>query len=328
MVENLRVFIEAARQRGEPLDHVLLFGPPGLGKTTLAYIIAHEMESALRGTSGPVIEMVGDLAAILTNLDDHGVLFIDEIHRMSPSIEEVLDISRGQLFFKVREKKKGTAQYEKVTEGGQGKFHEVSEGPCTFLVNFTDYLDTGLFLDHRLTREMIRDMAAGKRFLNLFGYTGTATVHAAVGGAAATTTVDLSNTYLEWARRNLRLNGFRGDLHALEQADCLQWLAASRRERYGLIFLDPPTFSNSKRMTRDLDLQRDHTKLIAAAARLLTPDGVLLFASNFRKFELQTDELRGLECEDVSRATLPRDFERNPRIHRCWRITRGRGAAV
>ena len=244
-------------------------------------------------------------------------------------IEEVLDISRRQLFFKVREKKKGTAQYEKVTGGGQGVFHEVREGPCTFLVNFTDYIDTGLFLDHRLTREMIRELAPGRRFLNLFGYTGTATVHAAAGGAAATTTVDLSNTYLEWARRNLLRNGFRGDVHVLEQADCLQWLATSRRERYGLIYLDPPTFSNSKRMTRDLDLQRDHTKLIAAAARLLTLDGVLLFASNFRKFELRTgDELRGLECEDVSRATLPRDFERNPRIHRCWRITRSRGAAV
>ena len=243
------------------------------------------------------------------------------------TIEEVLDIPRSQLFFKVRERKKGTAQYEKV-EGGQGKFHEVCEGPCTFLVNFTDYLDTGLFLDHRLTREMIRQLAPGRRFLNLFGYTGTATVHAAAGGAVATTTIDLSNTYLEWARRNLALNGFRGSAHALEQADCVTWLAASRPERYGLIFLDPPTFSNSKRMTGNLDLQRDHAGLIIRAAQLLTRDGVLLFATNFRQFKLQTGEgLDGFQCEDVSRATLPRDFERNPRIHRCWRITRTPEAA-
>jgi len=238
------------------------------------------------------------------------------------TIEEVLDIPRSQLFFKVREKKRGTAQYEKV-EGGQGEFHEVREGPCTFLVNFTDYLDTGLFLDHRLTREVIRELAPGRRFLNLFGYTGTATVHAATGGAASTTTIDLSNTYLEWARRNLLRNGFSGPAHALEQADCVEWLGASRRVSYDLILLDPPTFSNSKRMAGNLDLQRDHARLIAQAARLLTRDGVLLFSTNFRQFELQAGEgLRGYECEDISRATLPRDFERNPRIHRCWRITR------
>jgi len=240
------------------------------------------------------------------------------------TIEETLDIPRTRLFFKVREKKRGVAQYEKV-EGGQGEFHEVREGSCTFLVNFTDYLDTGLFLDHRLTREMIRELAPGREFLNLFGYTGTATVHAAAGGAAATTTIDLSNTYLEWARRNLRRNGFHGSDHALVQADCVAWLATPRPERYGLIFLDPPTFSNSKRMAADLDLQRDHTTLIAAAAQLLRRDGVLLFSTNFRQFELQAGEgLGGFECKDISRATLPRDFERNPRIHRCWRITRTR----
>lgn len=243
------------------------------------------------------------------------------------AIEKVLEVPRGQLFFKVREKKRGTAQYEKLGVGSNGKVHEVREGPCTFLVNFTDYLDTGLFLDHRLTRELIRELAPGKRFLNLFGYTGTATVHAAAGGASTTTTLDLSNTYLEWAKRNLLRNGFGGAAHVLEQVDCMGWLAASRRERYGLIFLDPPTFSNSKRMARDLDLQRDHAVLIGRAARLLTRDGVLLFATNYRQFELRTEDgLHGFDCEDISRATLPRDFERNPRIHRCWRISRSGSA--
>jgi 23S rRNA (guanine2445-N2)-methyltransferase / 23S rRNA (guanine2069-N7)-methyltransferase len=238
------------------------------------------------------------------------------------TIEAVLEVPRGQLFFKVRERKKGTSQYEKLG-AGNGKFHEVREGPCTLLVNFTDYLDTGLFLDHRLTREMIRELAPGKRFLNLFGYTGSATVHAAAGGAVATTTLDLSNTYLDWARRNLQRNGFGGPAHALEQVDCMGWLAASRRERYGLIFLDPPTFSNSKRMARDLDLQRDHARLISQSVRLLTRDGVLLFSTNYRHFELQNqDGLHGFDCVEISRATLPRDFARNPRIHRCWRISR------
>lgn len=234
-------------------------------------------------------------------------------------LPHALGIPPEQIHFKMRRRQRGKSQYEK--QAAEGEFHEVREGACRFLVNFTDYLDTGLFLDHRLTRALIGELARGRRFLNLFGYTGTATVHAALGGAAATTTVDLSHTYLAWARRNLALNACeRG--HELVQADCLEWLGQARREgrRYGLIFLDPPTFSNSKRMEETLDIQRDHGELIQGAARLLEPDGVLLFSTNNRRFKLDEGALAGLAAEDLTRKTLPEDFARNPRIHQCWRI--------
>ncbi len=235
-------------------------------------------------------------------------------------LPETLGIPPEQVFFKLRRRQKGKAQYEKLGEGG--RFHEVREGQCRFLVNFTDYLDTGLFLDHRLTRALIQELARGKRFLNLFGYTGTATVHAAVGGAMATTTVDLSRTYLDWARRNLELNGFaRGKGHELVQADCLEWLGGERG-RYDLIFLDPPTFSNSKRMQDTLDVQRDHAELIRSTARLLAPEGVLIFSTNNQRFRLDSDALQDLAVEDITRRTLPPDFARHPRIHQCWRMER------
>ena len=236
-------------------------------------------------------------------------------------IPEVLETDLEHVFFKVRRPQKGKAQYERQAE--EGAFHEVREGECRLLVNFTDYLDTGLFLDHRPTRTMLGALAPGRRFLNLFGYTGAATVHAAKGGAVCTTTVDMSKTYLDWARRNLALNGIEGRAHELIQADCTQWLAEQRGRRgYGLIFLDPPTFSNSKRMQESFDVQRDHVALIQAAVDLLEPDGVLIFSNNARKFKMDMAALDGLAIEDITRATLPRDFERNPRIHNCWRIQR------
>ena len=235
------------------------------------------------------------------------------------AIRRVLEIPREQVFFKMRERQKGRAQYDKLAEGG--KFHEVREGPCALLVNFTDYLDTGLFLDHRPTRALIGQLAAGRRFLNLFGYTGTATVHAAVGGAT-TTTVDLSNTYLEWARRNLTRNGCGGRQHTLVRADCLDWLEERRSERFGLIFLDPPTFSNSKRMQKSFDVQRDHVELIRKTAALLDADGVLVFSTNATRFRMESDALPELEMEEITRKTIPRDFARHPRVHSCWRIAR------
>jgi 23S rRNA (guanine2445-N2)-methyltransferase / 23S rRNA (guanine2069-N7)-methyltransferase len=233
-------------------------------------------------------------------------------------IPQVLEIPPQQVFFKQRRRQKDGAQYEKLSETGE--FHEVREGPCRLLVNFTDYLDTGLFLDHLLTRNLVGELANGKRFLNLFGYTGTASVHAALGGASATTTVDMSYTYLDWAKRNLELNGIRGRQHALVQADVLQWLKEERPERYGLIFLDPPTFSRSKRMDGTLDIQRDHTSLIRDTVALLEPGGTLVFSTNLRRFRLEQEALAGLEIEDITRRTIPADFERNPRIHQCFRI--------
>ncbi|WP_372522944.1 bifunctional 23S rRNA (guanine(2069)-N(7))-methyltransferase RlmK/23S rRNA (guanine(2445)-N(2))-methyltransferase RlmL [Sulfuricaulis sp.] len=232
----------------------------------------------------------------------------------------VLEIPREQMFFKVRRRQKGGGQYEKLDE--TGAFHEVREGPCRFLVNFTDYLDTGLFLDHRATRAMLGELAKGKRFLNLFGYTGTATVHAGLGGAASTTTVDMSYTYLDWAQRNFELNGMKGKNHELVQADVLVWLKQNHARRYGLIFLDPPTFSRSKRMEDTFDVQRDHVALIVDAAALLDPDGILVFSTNLRRFKIDREALSPLTVEDITRKTIPQDFERDPKIHQCFRITR------
>lgn len=238
------------------------------------------------------------------------------------AIQAALEIGPGQLFLKQRRRQKGGGQYERLDSAGE--FHEVREGPGRFLVNFTDYLDTGLFLDHRLTRQKLGTLAAGRSVLNLFGYTGSATVYAGLGGATATTTVDLSHTYVDWARRNLALNGLAGGRHELIQADVLDWLKENRRRRYGVIFLDPPTFSRSKRMQENLDVQRDHARLIMDTAALLEPDGELIFSTNNRRFRLERAALAGFSVEDMTRATLPKDFERNPRIHQCFRIRRNR----
>ncbi|NCC28236.1 MAG: methyltransferase domain-containing protein, partial [Gammaproteobacteria bacterium] len=199
----------------------------------------------------------------------------------------------------------------------------VKEGGLKFLVNFEDYLDTGLFLDHRDIRRMIGELAEGKSVLNLFAYTGTATVYAAKGGATRTTTVDMSRTYLEWARDNLALNRVIGQDQELIQADCLRWLEENAGQRsYDLIFLDPPSFSASKRMTETLDIQRDHVALIRATTRLLAPDGILIFSNNLRRFRLYSEDLADLHIEDIGPETIPRDFARNLRIHHCWRISK------
>lgn len=239
----------------------------------------------------------------------------ERLEQVMAALPAALELPAENVFLKVRQRQRGPSQYQKQAQ--QGQFHEVHEGPARFLVNFTDYLDTGLFLDHRLTRQRLGEMANGRRFLNLFGYTGAATVYAALGGAISTTTVDLSATYLDWARRNLALNGISGPQHPLIQADCRQWLVWVR-ERYGLIFVDPPTFSNSKRLERDFDVQRDHVELLRQALRLLTPDGTLVFSTNHRRFRLDRESLAEVQIEDWSRQTLPPDFARDPKIHQCW----------
>ncbi len=230
-----------------------------------------------------------------------------------------LGVEADRIILKIRRRQKGPSQYEKQDD--RGEFIEVTEGPCRFLVNLTDYLDTGLFLDHRITRRMIGSLAEGKRFCNLFCYTGTATVHAALSGARSTVSVDLSATYLDWARRNLELNDIRGTRHDLIQADCREWIAACR-ERFDLIFLDPPTFSNSKRMKGSFDVQRDHGELINDSAGLLAPGGTLIFSTNRDRFKMDDGALKGLVAEDITAKTIPKDFERNPRIHSCWMIKR------
>jgi 23S rRNA (guanine2445-N2)-methyltransferase / 23S rRNA (guanine2069-N7)-methyltransferase len=211
-------------------------------------------------------------------------------------------------------------QYEKL--GDDADYHLVEENGLKFWVNFSDYLDTGLFLDHRITRQRLGAGAAGKRFLNLFAYTGSATVYAAAGKARSTTTVDMSATYLDWAQRNLSVNGFSGDHHEYIQGDCIAWLEHAVEERYAfdLIFLDPPTFSNSKRMEDILDVQRDHALLIDRCMALLAPGGKLVFSNNAQKFKLDGMLGERYKVTDISRATLPKDFERNPRIHQCYEL--------
>jgi 23S rRNA (guanine2445-N2)-methyltransferase / 23S rRNA (guanine2069-N7)-methyltransferase len=233
-------------------------------------------------------------------------------------LTEVTGVAPERIRLRTRRRARGGEQYAKA--GASAAFHTVLEGGLRLLVNFDDYLDTGLFLDHRLTRARLRERAGGARFLNLFAYTGTATVYAAAGGAAASTSVDLSRTYLDWAQRNLALNVRAREAHGFVQADCREWLREPRRERFDLIFLDPPTFSNSKRMAGVLDIARDHPALIDACARLLSAGGLLVFSTNARGFRLDPSLGERFEVLDVSAATLPRDFERNPRIHRCFEL--------
>ncbi len=233
------------------------------------------------------------------------------------AIPVALGIPSEKVIVKRRERQSGSKQYER--QATQGQFHEISEGGVKLLVNLTDYLDTGLFLDHRPLRLRIQKEASGKRFLNLFCYTATATVHAAKGGARGTTSVDLSRTYLDWARRNLALNGF-SDKHRLEQANVMEWLEKDRGE-YDLIFIDPPTFSNSKRMEGVFDVQRDHVHMIDLAMARLGRGGVLYFSNNFRKFELDAGLSERYVVEEISAQTLDQDFARNPKIHRAWRLT-------
>jgi 23S rRNA (guanine2445-N2)-methyltransferase / 23S rRNA (guanine2069-N7)-methyltransferase len=236
------------------------------------------------------------------------------------SLPEATGVPPERIRVRTRRRTPRGEQYGKVDE--RETFHVVAEAGLKFRVNFDDYLDTGLFLDHRMTRARLREAAGAGSFLNLFAYTGTATVYAAAGGARDSVSVDLSRTYLEWAHENLALNGFAGPSHALIQADCREWLVEAGRgtQRFDLIFLDPPTFSNSKRMEGVLDVARDHPALIDACTRLLAPGGLLVFSTNAQRFKLAEELGERYPIRDVSRATLPADFARNPRIHRCFEI--------
>lgn len=238
-------------------------------------------------------------------------------------IREVFGLHRDKVFIKVRSRQSGKQQYEKQSTAG--KFLEVREGRARLLVNLTDYLDTGLFLDHRPLRARIFQEAKGRHFLNLFGYTGAFSVQAALGGARSTVTVDLSPTYLAWARRNFALNGIAEGDHYFEQADCVVWMSTCR-EKFDIIVMDPPTFSNSKRTDDVFDVQRDHVHLINQAMRCLNPGGVLYFSNNFRRFVLDHEALADYLIEDITPSTIGFDFQRNNKIHHCWRICHPGGA--
>jgi len=235
-------------------------------------------------------------------------------------MQDVLEVPAEKIFFKERQPQKGTQQYEKIGE----KKREIiaHEGGLQFWVNLSDYLDAGLFLDHRITRQMVRERAAGKRVLNLFAYTGSFTVYAAAGGALSTTTIDLSNTYLDWARRNLELNQLQGPSHDFVRADIISWLQMPATERYDLAILDPPTFSNSKAMRNILDIQQDHVYLINQTLHMLNPGGLIFFSTNYRRFHLDTEAIENASVKNISAQTVPPDF-RNKKIHQCFLIVNG-----
>jgi 23S rRNA (guanine2445-N2)-methyltransferase / 23S rRNA (guanine2069-N7)-methyltransferase len=247
-------------------------------------------------------------------------------------LPDVLGVPVSHIHSRTRQAQKGSAQYEKHEGSAQdAERYVVHEGGLKFWVNFRDYLDTGLFLDHRVVRDLLRTWARGADFLNLFCYTGSATVFAAAGGARSSTSVDLSNTYLEWAEQNLMLNGLDGAQHRLQRADCLDWLeqASAERAAFDLIFLDPPTFSNSKRMQGVLDVQRDHLGMLRRSMALLRPAGRLVFSTNFTRFKLDAAALTEFAVEDITARTISRDFERNARIHHCFLVRhRADGAAA
>ena len=237
------------------------------------------------------------------------------------AVRHVFDLEESvPVAAKRRQRQRGKEQYEKLSN--RGELITVREGRARLLVNLFDYLDTGLFLDHRPLRLRLAEEAEGKHFLNLFCYTGAATIHAALGGATTSTSVDLSNTYLRWLTDNLALNGLSDRQHRVERADCLEWLKSCSRQ-FDLIMLDPPSFSNSKSMETSFDVERDQEALLNAAMSVLAPDGVLYFSTNRRGFRLSPDIEQRYEVRNLSRDTIPMDFERNRDIHQCWRITHG-----
>ncbi|MFZ9036243.1 MAG: bifunctional 23S rRNA (guanine(2069)-N(7))-methyltransferase RlmK/23S rRNA (guanine(2445)-N(2))-methyltransferase RlmL [Francisellaceae bacterium] len=246
----------------------------------------------------------------------------NRLYQMLYVLHDVLDIDYARMHVKQRRRQSGKDQYERLKD--DQNFYVVREDRALFHVNLDDYLDTGLFLDHRKLRQRIATETKGKRFLNLFAYTCTASVHAGLAGARSITSVDMSKTYLEWGQRNFQLNKLKKLSYEFIQEDCFKWLkqALAQRLKFDVIFLDPPTFSNSKKMSHILDIQRDHVALINLAMSLLDREGVLYFSNNYRKFKLDEALEKKYHCENIDRLCLSRDFMRRPNIHHCWRITR------
>ena len=242
------------------------------------------------------------------------------LEQMLETVTEILQVPREHIFLKRRERQTGRAQYQK--QAAQQAVLHVHEAGHRFEVNLSDYLDTGLFLDHRITRSLVEKEAEGKRVLNLFAYTGAFTVYAAAGGAASSVTVDLSNTYLDWAQRNMKLNKLLGPAHEFVRDDArefLRYYARRRQEPFDLAIVDPPTFSKSKKTVFDWDVQRDHVELLQLVLDHLVPGGKIYFSTNFRRFKFLPEDLGDVSIREISRQTVPPDF-RNKRIHRCWTI--------
>jgi len=237
---------------------------------------------------------------------------------MAATASKTLDVAIEKIFFKRRNRQVGSTQHEHIADK---KYEiEVREGGLKFIVNLSDYIDTGLFLDHRITRSMVHDVSAGKRVLNLFAYTGSFSAYAAAGGAAVTTTVDWSNTYLDWAKRNMALNGFTSSAHRFVRDNAVDFVYNHKRvPSYDIVVVDPPTFSNSKRTETLWDVQRDSVPLLEQLQLLMSPGGVIYFSNNFRGFKLDAASLTVTKLHEISNQTVPPNY-RNRRVHRCWRI--------
>lgn len=239
---------------------------------------------------------------------------------MKKTVAKTFELPVQLVHLKTRLRQKGSTQHDRV--GSSTKKLTVNEAGLKFLVNLTDYIDTGLFLDHRLTRAMVMKESEGKDFLNLFAYTGAFSVYAAAGGATSTATVDWSNTYLDWARENMKLNGFDGSEHEFARQDSLDFLAfLPDGKKFGLVVVDPPTFSNSKRTEKVWDVQIGYAELLERLAKRVVDSGVVYFSTNFRKFKFDESSVPSFECREISNQTVPEDF-RNRRIHRCWRMVK------
>lgn len=232
-------------------------------------------------------------------------------------VADILETKQDKVVLKVRKKQEGTKQYQKQDK--KNYRITVEENGYKFILNMYDYIDTGLFLDHRNTRQLIKKLSYDRSFLNLFAYTGSVTVYAAAGGAKTTTTVDMSNTYIQWAQENLSMNGYSSDRHQFIREDCLQWMeqAINEEQKYQLIFIDPPTFSNSKKMETSLDINRDHMALLSGCLALLTDDGKIIFSTNAKGFKLESSLAEDCYIKEITATTTTEDFKRKP-MHRCW----------
>jgi 23S rRNA G2069 N7-methylase RlmK/C1962 C5-methylase RlmI len=253
---------------------------------------------------------------------DHGEASRDEwVSAVSETAARTLGVQSDRVFFKTKQRRTGTSQHEKLSAESFSPL--VYENGLQFIVNMTDYIDVGLFLDQRITREMVRDNAGGAGVLNLFSYTGSFTVYAAAGGAVRSVSVDLSNTYTSWALENMKLNGFTSPAHSFLSEDAFSYLdrIGTAGDQFDIIVLDPPTFSNSKSMDRTLDIQRDHPELINNCLRLLSKDGFLLFSTNFRRFKIQADRIKAGSLQEITLKTIPEDF-RDRKVHYAYMLTR------
>jgi 23S rRNA (cytosine1962-C5)-methyltransferase len=244
---------------------------------------------------------------------------LEWLERCVPVISGILEIPDERIYFRQRQRKAGRlGQYEKLAS--EQEFFTANEASLSFRINLTDYLDTGLFLDHRITRGMVKEAAKGLKVLNLFCYTGSFSVYAASGGAARVDSVDLSKTYLNWAEENMKLNKLEGEFNFIH-ADVKQWLDDAPADLYDIVVMDPPTFSNSKRMKDFLDIQRDHVGLLNKTLRIMKPGGTIYFSTNYRKFQLENEKITAASIRDITGATTPFDFQ--GKLYRwCYRIVK------